>query len=81
MNRLAYPATTRADFELLCLAVSAINGCETCIRAHERAVTVAELTPDQVHDAVRIAATVQAAAVALEAGTTEGLAVAASSAG
>ena len=44
-------------------------------------MTAAELTPDQVHDAVRIAATVQAAAVALEAGTTEGRAVAASSAG
>jgi len=81
MNRLAHPATTRADFELLCLAVSAIYGCETCIRAHERAVTAAELTPDQVHDAVRIAATVQAAAVALEAGIMEGLEVAVSSAG
>ena len=37
-----------------------------CIRAHERAVIDGGLTPDHVNDAVRIAATMQAAAVALE---------------
>jgi lipoyl-dependent peroxiredoxin subunit D len=67
MNRLAKPATSRADFELFSLAVSAINGCEVCLRAHEEVVLGGGLTEDQVHDAVRIAATVQAAAVALEA--------------
>ena len=46
--------------------MSAINGCEMCIRAHEKAVTDGGLTPDHVNDAVRIAATMQAAAVALE---------------
>ena len=65
MNRLARPAGTRADFELACLAVSAINGCESCVRAHERAVIEGGLTEEQVHDAVRIAATVAAAATAL----------------
>jgi alkyl hydroperoxide reductase subunit D len=66
MNRLAQPATSRADFELFALAVSAINGCEACIRAHDKAVLEGGLTPDHVNDAVRIAATMQAAAVALE---------------
>jgi alkyl hydroperoxide reductase subunit D len=66
MNRLVQPATTRLDFELFSLAVSAINGCELCIRAHEKAVIDGGLTPDHVNDAVRIAATMQAAAVALE---------------
>jgi len=37
-----------------------------CIRAHEKAVIDGGLTPDHVNDAVRIAATMQAAAVALE---------------
>ena len=67
MNRLARPATSKVDVELFSLAVSAINGCETCIQAHERVATEGGLTTDQVHDAVRIAATVNAAAVALEA--------------
>jgi alkyl hydroperoxide reductase subunit D len=48
--------------------VSAINGCEMCGRAHEKTVTDGWLTPDHVNDAVRIAATIYAAAVALEAG-------------
>ena len=68
MNRLMQPATNRTDFELMALAVSAINGCEMCVRAHEKTVTEGGLTPDHVHDAVRIAATIYAAAVALEAG-------------
>ena len=68
MNRLMQPATNRTDFELMALAVSAINGCEMCVRAHEKTVTKGGLTPDHVNDAVRIAATIYAAAVALEAG-------------
>jgi alkyl hydroperoxide reductase subunit D len=66
MNRLAQPATDKATFELISLAVSAINGCELCVKAHEQAVRVAGVTDDQVHDAVRIAAVIHAAAVALE---------------
>jgi alkyl hydroperoxide reductase subunit D len=62
------PATNRTDFELMALAVSAINGCEMCVRAHEKTVTEGGLTPDHVNDAVRIAATIYPAAVALEAG-------------
>ena len=38
MNRLMQPATSRTDFELMALAVSAINGCEMCVRAHEKTV-------------------------------------------
>jgi alkyl hydroperoxide reductase subunit D len=66
MNRLAKPATSRAMFELYCLAVSAINGCEACVRAHEHAVVEGGMSVEQVHDAIRIAATFHAAAVALE---------------
>jgi lipoyl-dependent peroxiredoxin subunit D len=66
MNRLAKPATTKVDLELFCLAVSAINGCEACLRAHEKVVLEGGLSEDQIHDAVRIAAVVHAAAVALE---------------
>jgi alkyl hydroperoxide reductase subunit D len=66
MQRIAKPATNKADFELFCLAVSAINGCETCLRSHEQAVRENGLSEEQVHDAVRVAATINAAAVALE---------------
>ena len=66
MQRIAKPATNKADFELFCLAVSAINACEMCIRSHEEVVIKGNLTEEQVHDAVRIAATINAAAVSLE---------------
>jgi alkyl hydroperoxide reductase subunit D len=66
MNRLVKPATSKVDFELFSLAVSAVNGCEACVRSHEQVVTQGGLTEDAVHDAVRIAAVVHAAAVSLE---------------
>jgi len=66
MQRLSQVLTSKTDFELFCLAVSAINGCESCIRSHERVVVEGGLTEDQVNDAVRIAATLHAVAVALE---------------
>lgn len=66
MNRIAQPLSNKTDFELFCLAVSAINGCEYCIRSHEGVVLEGGLTEDQVHDAVRIAAVINAAAVSLE---------------
>lgn len=67
MNRLVKPLTNKVDFELFSLAVSAINDCESCVRAHEQAVVDGGLSEDAVVDATRIAATIHAAAVALDA--------------
>jgi alkyl hydroperoxide reductase subunit D len=66
MQRLVQVTSNKADFELFCLAVSAINNCETCVRSHEESVLKLGLTSDHVHDAVRIAATIEASAQALE---------------
>ena len=66
MQRIVKPASNKVDFELFCLAVSAINGCEMCLRSHEDVVIKGGVSEDQVHDAVRIAATVNAAALAIE---------------
>jgi alkyl hydroperoxide reductase subunit D len=68
MNRLGQPATTKADLELFSLAVSAINGCGACMISHERSVLAAGLGEDHVHEAVRIAAVIQGAALSLELG-------------
>ncbi len=66
MQRLAQVASNKADFELFCLAVSAVNGCEACVRSHEEVILAAGLSTEQVQDAVRIAATMHGVAVALE---------------
>ncbi|QQS48743.1 MAG: carboxymuconolactone decarboxylase family protein [Acidobacteriota bacterium] len=68
MNWIGKPLGSKIDFELFCLAVSAINGCEMCIRSHEKVVVDGGLSEDQVHDAVRVAATINAAAISMEMG-------------
>jgi lipoyl-dependent peroxiredoxin subunit D len=65
MQRLAKPASTKADLELMSLAAAAIENCQACVQAHEAAVLHAGLSEDQVHDAVRIAATVHGVASVL----------------
>ena len=67
MNAIAQHGIARADFELWSLAVSAINGCGMCIEAHEKAVRKEGVSAEQVQAAVRIAATVNAAAAVLDA--------------
>lgn len=66
MNRIAAPRTSKLDFELMCLAVSAINGCEMCVRSHENSLMHLGASEAQVNDAVRTAASVYAVAVSLE---------------
>jgi lipoyl-dependent peroxiredoxin subunit D len=66
MTRIANVKTNKLDFELMSLAVSAINNCEMCMRSHEASILHLGASEEQIHDAVRIAAVVHAAAVALE---------------
>lgn len=68
MTKLAAPATNKADLELFSVAVSAINGCEACVRAHEAALLGHGVGVPEIEDAVRIAAVVASAATALFAG-------------
>jgi len=63
---LGNPGIDKADFELLSLAVSAINGCGTCVASHERQLRQHGLSREAVQSAVRIAATVHAVAGVLE---------------
>ena len=66
MNILGSHGISTADFELLALAVSAINGCGTCVASHERQLRQHGLEREAVQSAVRIAATVHAVARVLE---------------
>jgi alkyl hydroperoxide reductase subunit D len=66
MNVIGNPGIEKADFELLSLAVSAINGCGTCVASHERQLRKHEFGREAVQSAVRIAATVHAVARVLE---------------
>jgi alkyl hydroperoxide reductase subunit D len=65
MNVIANPGVDKVDFELWSLAVSAVNGCGMCLDAHEKVVRKGGLSADQVQTAIRIAASVHAAAAVL----------------
>jgi len=60
MNGLANPGVERADFELWCTAVSAVNGCGACLDSHEGELKKHGLTAPQIQAALRIAAVVNA---------------------
>jgi alkyl hydroperoxide reductase subunit D len=66
MQVLARPGVDHLDFELACLAASAITGCASCVRSHEQSVRDKGGSHDQVHDAVRIAAVIHGVAIALD---------------
>lgn len=55
------------DFELWCLAVSAVNGCGACIQSHEAVLKEKGVTEETILAAVRIAATVHALAAVMDA--------------
>ena len=55
------------DFELVCLAVSTINGCEACVRSHEAVLREKGIKEEAVVASVRIAATLHSVAAVIEA--------------
>lgn len=65
MSRMAQPATSKLDFELMSLGCAALAGCELCIKNHEASLLHLGASEDACHDAVRIAAVVNAAACGL----------------
>ena len=66
MNVIGNPGIDRNDFELLSLAVSAVNGCGLCITAHERKLREHGTSRETIQSAVRIASTIHAVAGTLE---------------
>lgn len=62
MQSIGNPGVNKAEFELYCLAVSAINGCGACLVSHSKQVLHAGLTHQAIQSALRIASVITAAA-------------------
>ncbi|WDF55294.1 carboxymuconolactone decarboxylase family protein [Mucilaginibacter sp. KACC 22063] len=60
MQLMMKPVTGKEFFELMSLAVSAVNGCEMCVNAHEDSLIKLGTTEERIFDAVRIASLVTA---------------------
>jgi alkyl hydroperoxide reductase subunit D len=61
MQLMMKPVTGKEFFELMSLAISAINGCEMCVNAHEDSLIKLGTTEERIFDAVRIASLVTSA--------------------
>lgn len=59
MNIMARPITGKASFEMMAFAVSAINGCEACVKSHEESLLKHEVSEDKVYDLVRLSAIIK----------------------
>ena len=66
MTAIGNPGVDKIDFELWCLAVSAINGCGKCIDAHERTLAQNGMDRKTIQHAIRLAAVVHAVAVTFD---------------
>ena len=66
MNVIGSPGVDKADFELMSLAVSAVNGCGKCVSSHERILRQHDLGREAVQSAVRIASVIHAVAGVLD---------------
>ena len=66
MNVIANHGIDKLDFELISLAVSAVNGCGLCVTSHEKKLRAHEVSRESIQSAVRIAATIHAVAVTME---------------
>lgn len=58
MQLMMKPVTGKEFFELMSLAISAVNGCEMCVNAHEDSLIKLNTTEERIFDAVRIASLV-----------------------
>jgi len=67
MNGLRTHGVDPVDFELWCLAVSAVNGCGKCVDAHERVVRDKGATEERVMQIIRVASVIHAIGPVLEA--------------
>jgi lipoyl-dependent peroxiredoxin subunit D len=66
MNVIANHGIDKLDFELISLAVSAVNGCGLCVTSHEKKLRSHDVSRESIQSAVRIAATIHAVAVTAE---------------
>ena len=67
MNAIRTHGVEPLDFELWCLAVSAINGCGKCVDSHEKVVRDKGASEEVVLAVVRVASVLHAIGVVLDA--------------
>lgn len=65
MNVMMSPVLGKEFFELTSLVVSALNGCENCVRSHEASLRKLGTTEARIFDAIRLASVVRGLSAAI----------------
>jgi alkyl hydroperoxide reductase subunit D len=65
MNVIGNPGINKLDFEMNCLAVSAMNGCGMCMDAHVNELIKAGASKQAIQSTIRIAAVLNAVALSI----------------
>lgn len=65
MSIMMNPILGKEFFELVSLAVSALNGCELCVTSHENSVKQHGASEARIYDAIRLTAVIKSLAVIL----------------
>jgi alkyl hydroperoxide reductase subunit D len=58
MNIMGRPVGGKEFFELMSLAVSAVNGCEMCVKAHEASLIELGAKEERIFESVRLASVI-----------------------
>jgi alkyl hydroperoxide reductase subunit D len=58
MTSMARPAMGKEKYEMLAFAVSVINGCSNCVKAHEKVLRDSGVSVEKVHDLARLASVI-----------------------
>lgn len=66
MNVLRGHSVEAVDFELWCLAVSAVNACGKCVDSHEKVLREKGATEELINAAIRVTAVIHAIGVVLD---------------
>lgn len=63
MNVMMNPVLGKEFFELMSLAVSAVNGCESCVNSHEESVRKLGSSDARIFDSIRLASVIRGLAL------------------
>ncbi len=65
MSAMMLPTMGKAAFELISLVLSAVNGCERCVGAHEHSVKQHNVTEIQIFDSIRLGSVIKSLCITL----------------
>jgi len=63
MNVMMNPVVGKEFFELISLAISAVNGCESCVNSHEESVRKLGSSDARIFDTIRLASVIRGLAL------------------